>query len=299
MPAARVWLEEDSGVSGQDDDVSLNTVNVTLPPGLSEEEANQLLWRHGEVAEAMPVYGQANQWSVTYYDVRAARSIHEELGEEAVDYVEQTGNRTVHLPGNAELDGSLTEGVSNIYFDEQGGFAVEFFDVRIAAHVREIYLDQDKEDQDEGAAVQSVQSEMPLKAVLVKGMPNELLTHGTLQAILEQAGLDKDVLECRCREGQTTGEVLLQVRTWDAANSCIAHFDGCQWDKSGTNVSARVVPMQEVIAESPSAHLRKAAVKKAAGSQHNIKNTRRQTRPMKISATAAPHRKFGAHRAVL
>mmetsp|Transcript_13185 Transcript_13185/g.30029 ORF Transcript_13185/g.30029 Transcript_13185/m.30029 type:complete len:305 (-) Transcript_13185:37-951(-) len=220
-----------------DSDILLNTLNVTFPPHATEKDILQMLSKHGEVAEVTPIYGK-RAVCVVYYDARSGLSLVEELGQENCEFVEQTGSRVVRLPGDVQLSPDVVEGVSDVFGDESGTFAVEFFDVRDAARARE------------GASAPVEGGSGPLdfpnhKAILVSGLPNSLLTDNFLCAMLHQAGFKDSVRDCKCREGEPTGEVLLRVSTWAVVEQCINHFDGCQWDKSGILVSAQVIDLDE------------------------------------------------------
>mmetsp|Transcript_48579 Transcript_48579/g.125218 ORF Transcript_48579/g.125218 Transcript_48579/m.125218 type:complete len:447 (-) Transcript_48579:517-1857(-) len=102
-------------------------------------------------------------------------------------------------------------------------------------------------------------SEEPVCRVIVTGMPNKLLTDLMMEAVLQQAGLDSCVTGFSLKPGKPVGEAIISFSSRMAAEHCMTHFSGCQWDQSGKGVSARVISSGQ---EKPAA---KASKKPAAG----------------------------------
>jgi len=100
----------------------------------------------------------------------------------------------------------------------------------------------------------------PLHVVALAGMPNALLSRAMLQVVLQQAGFELEVRFLRSRVGEPCGEVLVGFAHRATAERCAAHFRGCQWDASGTPVSARLLtPPPPRPAEAPAVRAAAAA----------------------------------------
>jgi len=78
-------------------------------------------------------------------------------------------------------------------------------------------------------------------SVRVSGIPNKLLTEPMMEAILEQAGLEYAVVDFTTKTGRPCGEVTVGFSCELAAQRCISHFQQCQWDQSGKQVSAELI----------------------------------------------------------
>jgi len=70
-----------------------------------------------------------------------------------------------------------------------------------------------------------------------------LLSDTLIGAILEQAGLDEDVVHMTMKVSKPYGEVVLGFSCLDAAERCVAHFEGCEW---GQPVWAQMTNLPEV-----------------------------------------------------
>lgn len=77
--------------------------------------------------------------------------------------------------------------------------------------------------------------------VLVRGLPNKLLTKPFIEVILQQAGLAQTVVDYEVTKGAPCGELLLDCPDHFTAAQCMRHFEGCQWDSSGTGVTTRII----------------------------------------------------------
>ncbi|CAE7446572.1 unnamed protein product [Symbiodinium necroappetens] len=79
--------------------------------------------------------------------------------------------------------------------------------------------------------------------------------------VFQQAGFDGYLKEFTIQAGKA-GEVVAKFADQLAAQRCVAHFCGCQWDnKSGAVVTAELVPPRET---KPSKHLKKKALASAS-----------------------------------
>jgi len=79
--------------------------------------------------------------------------------------------------------------------------------------------------------------------VSIEGLPNALLSEPMMLATLQQAGLDT-VAFSAC-EGDPCGEAHVAFSSVFVAMQCVCHFQGCQWDASGTEVTAKIVSPSE------------------------------------------------------
>lgn len=77
--------------------------------------------------------------------------------------------------------------------------------------------------------------------VLVKGLPNKLLTKPFIEVMLQQAGLADTVGGFEVTRGAPCGELLLDCPDHFTAAQIMRHFEGCQWDSSGTGVTASII----------------------------------------------------------
>lgn len=73
--------------------------------------------------------------------------------------------------------------------------------------------------------------------VELTGIPAKLMSKPMMEAILDQAGLDKDVLKFHFFN-QAMAHIWLSSRA--AADTCVEHFNGCKWS-SLSAVSARLI----------------------------------------------------------
>lgn len=82
----------------------------------------------------------------------------------------------------------------------------------------------------------------PNYKVQISGLPNKLLTEIMMEAILEQAGCDGDVAGLTMRPGKPAGTVVVAFSSIETVEQCVRHFEGRQWDPSGTKVKVNVLP---------------------------------------------------------
>jgi len=80
--------------------------------------------------------------------------------------------------------------------------------------------------------------------VSIHGLPNALLSEPMMLATLQQAGFDTAVAFSAC-EGDPCGEAHVAFSSVFGAMQCVCHFQGCQWDASGTEVTAKIVSPSE------------------------------------------------------
>jgi len=80
--------------------------------------------------------------------------------------------------------------------------------------------------------------------VSIEGLPNAILSEPMFLAMLQQAGFLKEVITFSTREGDPCGEAHVSFWSVDAALRCVYHFEGCQWDASGTEVTAKMISLQ-------------------------------------------------------
>lgn len=87
-----------------------------------------------------------------------------------------------------------------------------------------------------------VSEPVPVHRVQISGMPNALLSHLMLEAVLQQAQLSTYVVTFTTKPGKVSGEATVTLVSHEAAEWCVQHFQGCHWDASGAAVNARHLP---------------------------------------------------------
>lgn len=82
--------------------------------------------------------------------------------------------------------------------------------------------------------------QLPPMSVFVRGLPKNLCNGVCMEAILEQAGLEDAIVSCEAWPGASSGEALIQLASWNAAELCARHFHGCRWCATGATVFAEL-----------------------------------------------------------
>lgn len=100
-----------------------------------------------------------------------------------------------------------------------------------------------------GAATQGSAHVGPTYELKISGLPNKLLTEVMLEAVLEQAGLDDDVISMVPRTGKPSGHVLVTLSSFEMVERCVRHFNGRQWDPSGAMVRVDIVSVTKGLPE--------------------------------------------------
>jgi len=95
-----------------------------------------------------------------------------------------------------------------------------------------------------GASVSSAKENV---SVLVMGMPNQMLSKPLIEAMLQQAGLEETISKYEMSKGDPCGELLLHFSNHLLAAQCVRHFEGCQWDTSGTAVTTRILTSVDTV----------------------------------------------------
>eukprot|EP00419_Tripos_fusus_P037652 CAMPEP_0172778894 /NCGR_PEP_ID=MMETSP1074-20121228/202145_1 /TAXON_ID=2916 /ORGANISM="Ceratium fusus, Strain PA161109" /LENGTH=445 /DNA_ID=CAMNT_0013615847 /DNA_START=102 /DNA_END=1440 /DNA_ORIENTATION=- len=79
-----------------------------------------------------------------------------------------------------------------------------------------------------------------------EGLPNTILSEPMVLTMLQQAGLLGEVITFSTREGDPCGEAHISFSSVDVALRCVYHFEGCQWDASGTEVTAKMAHLESL-----------------------------------------------------
>jgi hypothetical protein len=87
------------------------------------------------------------------------------------------------------------------------------------------------------------------RCVSIEGLPSAILSEPMVLAMLQQAGLLEEVVTFSTCEGDPCGEAHVSFSSVDSALRCVYHFEGCQWDASGTEVTAKMTALKSC--ESP------------------------------------------------
>jgi len=95
---------------------------------------------------------------------------------------------------------------------------------------------------DDAEVTEGAKSE-PVCCVTITGLPNKLLNEIMMEAIIQQAGFDREVKGFSLKSGKPCGKVTISFSCEMMAERCASHFTGCQWDSSGTEVTTEIVGM--------------------------------------------------------
>lgn len=77
--------------------------------------------------------------------------------------------------------------------------------------------------------------------IMVVGLPNMLCTDACFEATLQQAGFQGSVVHFSTKPGKPCGEAIIWLNNVEAAQLCLAHFQGRKWDNSGKEVKAWLI----------------------------------------------------------
>jgi hypothetical protein len=100
-----------------------------------------------------------------------------------------------------------------------------------------------------GAATQGSARAGPAYELQISGLPNKLLTEVMLEAVLEQAGVDDDVISIVPRTGKPSGHALVTLSSFEMVERCVRHFNGRQWDPSGAMVRVEIKSVTQGLPE--------------------------------------------------
>mmetsp|Transcript_18022 Transcript_18022/g.45480 ORF Transcript_18022/g.45480 Transcript_18022/m.45480 type:complete len:379 (+) Transcript_18022:30-1166(+) len=244
-----------------------NTVHVALPAGADLAATKIAFERFGEVARVDRLREEEPpKVAVVFFDVRAAAGATEALGSAYCTRGPQIGARTVRLAGDAKFDSEDFAGISDVQTDtaQDGTYILEFFDIRDAQRYRASQGKVAMESINNFAlppglgpvgmarppglpgppGLEEEGSETAYQCqVTISGLPNKLLSEPMMEAILQQAGLDSAAAGFKTKPGKPCGEATVTFSCPIAAERCVTHFMGCQWDQSGTAVKTKVVEL--------------------------------------------------------
>jgi hypothetical protein len=74
--------------------------------------------------------------------------------------------------------------------------------------------------------------------VLISGLPKHLMTEKMMAAMLDQAGLEQDILSINVNGTFGRDKALVEMRTFSTAEQLVKHCEGCKWNPSGQAVTA-------------------------------------------------------------
>lgn len=235
-----------------------NTLHVMLPSGMDMHTASAAFGRFGDVARVEVLPLDMSTAVVSFFDARAATRAMQLLGADWCWPGDQYGERKLQLPGTLQLSADDLQRMSSVRRDPAGGdgYEVEFFDVRDAARVsamhrktaQAIKVPKAPEQLDKlepvfvtplaGFSPAAASRDTTEQTVLLQGLPNALCSQACLEAMIQQAGLQREVLSHSIRPGSPCGEAVLRITGRAAVARCMKHFHGRAWDSSGILVSA-------------------------------------------------------------
>ncbi|CAJ1328741.1 unnamed protein product [Effrenium voratum] len=227
-----------------------NSVIAPLPGAMALDAAKVAFESFGEVFRVKRLEKFNNFVQVVFYDVRSAARAVKAFGEAGCIPGPQVGDRTVKLAGNDQLSTKDFQNISEVLKSKDGSFFLEFYDIRDAMRYRspkEPTLDLPPglpKMEEPGPRSPPGLSKAAGKAkavqadwhVVIRNLPAKLLTQVMMEAVFQQAGL------ARLRGFNVQGnKVVAFFDTQEDAQACASHFAGCQWDKSGTCVTADII----------------------------------------------------------
>jgi hypothetical protein len=80
--------------------------------------------------------------------------------------------------------------------------------------------------------------------VAIAGLPNAMLSEKMFEVVLAQANLDDQFTHFITSPGKVSGEAMVMLKTAQAAEQCIRHFQGRPWGPRGDIVCARWLPCE-------------------------------------------------------
>lgn len=92
-------------------------------------------------------------------------------------------------------------------------------------------------EEDENSEMDSFQMLPGTYSVLLQGIPAELLNKTCVDAILEQAGLANDVVNCTLKSREV-GLCVLAIMGQEGVCRCLNHFAGCRWGARATLINS-------------------------------------------------------------
>lgn len=252
-----------------------NTILAAIPPEMSLQAAKHAFANFGQISSMEVLSGPSPAVSVAYFDVRCATKAMQALG--GPKYCRPgppSGDRSVRLSGEYNLSQKEIEGVASLTVspdDENGSsYRVVFYDIRDAHRVRsasaaaeqlqDVLSDlvepppglehlspppglPQRKASAESKGLKDVTNMPPaLRAakytIKVDGLPNQLLGYALFEATLQQAGFQASVNRFSTQVGQPCGSATIELLSFEAAQDCMAHFQGRKWDNSGKQVCA-------------------------------------------------------------
>eukprot|EP00930_Biecheleria_cincta_P050198 TRINITY_DN3537_c0_g1_i2.p1 TRINITY_DN3537_c0_g1~~TRINITY_DN3537_c0_g1_i2.p1 ORF type:complete len:364 (-),score=78.85 TRINITY_DN3537_c0_g1_i2:229-1320(-) len=241
-----------------------DSIVAPLPSGMATESMRVAFEHFGEVASIRRIPKFNGCVQVEFYDVRAAARALKAFGEAGCAPGPECGDRFVRLAGDAELSMKDFKQIKEVSKGADAGcFILEFYDRRDAMKYRDskaletpglkTTTGPSKKDLPPGLLPPpGLEASLPDESeqtaassewqVIITGLPGKLLSEAMLEAVFQQAGLS-------CHSGFSVGGakssnefVTVRFSSMLDAQRCVAHFQGCQWDKSGEAVATEVIP---------------------------------------------------------
>ncbi|CAE7300037.1 unnamed protein product [Symbiodinium natans] len=258
-----------------------NSIIAPLPAGMALDAAKVAFENFGEVSRVQRLEKFDTFVQVVFFDVRSAGRAVKAFGAAGCIPGPQVGDRTVMLAGDDQLSTKDFQKISEVCKSKDGSFFLEFYDVRDAMRYQKAKIqlppglpNSAAKESPEVPEVLPPPGLAPVAAaapaarapasdwqVVIRNLPTKILTKVMMDAVFQQAGFDGYLKEFTIQAG--AGEVVAKFADQTAAQGCVTHFSGCQWDnKSGAVVTAELFPPREA---KPS----KATKKKAHASASN------------------------------
>lgn len=204
---------------------------VLLPPGVDLHTAPCMFSQFGEVPCVEMVPGDQLTTAVVLHDARAAALALGSFGPDFCWPAPCCGSRAVRMPGRDHIDLDDIAGFSRVWSAPAYIMPTDHV-ARAAARPTE----------GRGAA-------QATWAVLVTGLPAMLATEPWFKVVLEQAGLGDLAAAFEVWTGEPCGGAVVLFGQRTAAEYCVHHFEGCQWNAPGELVTATLLSQEEAASE--------------------------------------------------
>jgi len=254
-----------------------NTLHVVTSAGVDLTAVGALARRFGEVASVSAHPTEPDLTEITYFDVRAAQCAQELFSTMYPQclFGPQKGDRTAIVSGDEGLQNERVHLISGIYYREDvwdGGYTLEFYDVREAEHFRRSRnaivhggcsraetpspppglasglesppgLEPSEDDDIHvksawcGVGSSFQRKEATSSRVQLTGLHPHLLNDDMVEAIIEQAGLEDALVSVEIDDA--SGAVEIAFATLRAAQQLSTHVRSCCWARH-SHVSAEV-----------------------------------------------------------
>eukprot|EP00435_Cladocopium_sp_Y103_P065952 s85_g28.t1 len=179
-------------------------------------------------------------YTLVFYDVRDAAAYQETMVfEDLIESSEQLHNEWVEPAGVPPTPADWSAAPAGVAQGRQGLVASPGWWQGGPGWKKEDGIMSSIAEGDENSEMDTFQAIPGTYSILLQGIPMELLNKTCVDAILEQAGLANDVLNCTVK-GRGIGLCVLVIMGQEGVCRCLNHFAGCKWGVRATLISGDV-----------------------------------------------------------